>query len=161
MSVVKTPRWLLTLEAALLLCAVMALAYKAAIWIQPLSGFEQSPHARKIDPQVQILQYYRQYPERYIRIARETWQYDETSRTAIHSFTLRNSATVAYQDIEMRFSYESSAGKVLYTQVVKIPGTLAALGIRKVESIKVTKVPGAAINVVLTVTAARLIGANP
>ncbi len=158
---VKTPRWLLILEATLLLGAILALAYKAALWIQPLSGFEQSPHGRKIDPQTQILQYYRQYSERYIRITKETWQYEEISRTAVHSFTLRNSATVAYQEIEIRLNYESSSGKVLYTQVTKVPGTLAALGTKKVENIKVKNVPGAAINVVLTVTTAKMVGSNP
>ncbi len=153
---IKTPRWLMILEAALLLGALLVLAYKALMFVQPLSGLEQTPHSRKIDPQTQILQYYRQYPDRYIRIAREAWQYEETTHTALHSFLLRNSATVPYQDIEIRFRYESAAGKVLYTQVVKIRGTLGALGTLKCENIKVKNVPFAATNVVLSVANARM-----
>ncbi len=153
---VKTPRWLLVLEAALLLGAVIVLAYKALMWIQPLSGLEQTPHARKIDPQTQILTYYRQYPDRYIRISKETWQYEELSHIAMHSFTLKNTATVPYQDIEIRFNYESSGGKVLYTKTVKIQGALAALGTMKCEKIKVQNVPMAATNVVLSVAGARM-----
>lgn len=143
------------LESVLLLGSLSFLAYKSAMWVQPLSGFEQTPHTQKIDPQTRILQYYRQYPERYIRISKETWQYEGFTRTALHSFTLRNSATVPYQEIEIRFAYESSDGKTLYTHVFKIPGTLAALGSRKLDNIKVKDVPAAAINVVLTVTGAK------
>jgi len=153
---VKTPRWLLVLEGVLIVGAVLVLAYKALMWIQPLSGLEQTPHARKIDPQTQILTYYRQYPERYIRISNEKWQYEESSRTALHSFTLKNSATVPYREIEMRFNYESSAGKVLYTQMMKMSGTLGALGTMKCDKIKVRNVPAAATNVVLSVAGARM-----
>ncbi len=154
--VVKAPRWLLMLEGALLVGAVLVLAYKGLMWIQPLSGFEQTPHSRKIDPQTQIFQYYREYPDRYIHISRETWQYEELTHTALHTFILNSSATVPYEDIEIRFSYESSAGKVLYTQVLKMQGTLGALGTLKCERIKVKNVPPAASNVVLTVANARL-----
>lgn len=154
--ILKTPRWLLILESTLLLGAVLVLAYKALMWIQPLSGFDQTPHSRKIDPQTQILQYYRQYPDRYIRITKETWQYEELSHTARHSFILRNSATVPYQDIEIRFRYESSAGKVLHTQVVKMQGILGALGTLKCQNVRVKNVPMAATNVVLTVANARM-----
>ncbi len=153
---IKTPRWLLVLEAVLLLGAIIVLAYKALMFIQPLSGFGQTPHARKIDPQTQILQYYRQYPDRYIRITGESWQYDGISHTAIHSFTLRNSATVPYQQIEIRFNYESTPGKVLHSQVVKVEGILGALGTLKCSKIKVKNVPAAAANVVVTVAGARM-----
>ncbi len=152
----KAPRWLLTLEAILLLGAILGLAYKAALWIQPLSGLDQTPHGRKIDPQTQILQYYRQFPDRYIRVTKETWQYVDVSRTAFHSFTLKNSATVAYQEIEIRFSYESSGGKVLNAQVIKMPGILAGLGTLRFEKFKVKNVPNSAINAVLTVVNARM-----
>ncbi len=153
---VKTPRWLLVLESSLLLGAILVLAYKALMWIQPLSGLEQTPHARRIDPQTQILNYYRQYPDRYIRISKETWKYEQNSRTAVHSFVLKNTATVPYLGIEIRFNYESSSGKVLYTQVVKIQGILGALGTMKCDSVVVKKVPASATNVVLTVANARM-----
>ncbi len=152
----KTPRWLLVLEAALLTGAILILAYKALMWVQPLSGLEQTPHARRIDPQTQILTYYRQYPDRYIRISKETWKYEQNSRTAFHSFTLKNSATVPYKEIEIRFNYESSAGKLLYTQIVKIEGILGALETMKCEKITIKNVPPAATNVVLSVAKARM-----
>ncbi len=154
--VIKTPRWLLVLEAVLVLGAILVLAYKALMWVEPLSGLEQTPHAQKIDPQTQILQYYKQHPESYIRISRETWQYDDIARTSIHSFVLTNSATVPYQDIEIRFTYQSSAGKVLYTQVVRMPGILAALGTKKFEKVRVKSVPQAASSVLLSVAGARM-----
>jgi hypothetical protein len=153
---VKTPRWLLILEAVLLLGALLLLGYKALMWIGPLGNLDQTPHARKIDPQTQILQYYRQYPERYLVVVKDTWQYADATRTAYHNFTIKNSATVAYQGIEVRFEYQSSSKKVLYTQVVKLPGTIAALGLRKIENMPVKNVPAAATIAVLSVAVAQV-----
>ena len=158
---IKSPRWLLISEATLLLVALLVVAYKAAMWIRPLSGMGQTPHNRKIDPQTQLLQYYRQYPERYIRVSKEKWQYEPLSRTALHTFTLTNSATVAYLEIEIHVDYSSDAGKVVHSRVVKIPGTLAGLGTLKIENLQVKNVPRAAVDVVLKVTAARMAGSNP
>jgi hypothetical protein len=146
----------LIFEAALLLGAILLLAYKAAMWISPLGNLEQTPHARKIDPQTQLLQYYRQYPERYIRVTKDTWQYAAGSRLAFHTFTLRNSATVAYQAIEVRFEYQSSSGKVLYTHVAKIQGTIAALGSKKIDNMQVKNVPAAATIAMLSVAVAQV-----
>jgi len=150
----KAPRWLLLLEAALLLGATLALAYKAAMRVLPLGGMEQKPYGQKVDPKTKILEYYRQYPERYIRISKESWQLDQYSRTASHSFTLTNSATVAYQAIEVRFSYESSSGKSLQVITVKIPGVLDALGKMNVTKVKVRNVPIASERVVAAIAKA-------
>jgi hypothetical protein len=151
---IKAPRWLLALEGALLLGALGVLAYKAAMWTRPLEGLDQTPHSRKIDPETQVHQYYREYPESYIRITKESWRYDDRTRTAIHSLTLKNSATVSYRDIEVRFSYESSGGKVLLIQTNKIPGTLASLGTMDVSGVRVKEVPAEATRVVASVLGA-------
>jgi len=87
---------------------------------------------------VQLLNNYRQYPDRYIRISGETWEYDAGSRCAFHSFTLKNIAGVAYSDIELRVTYLGSDGKKLQSQVLKIPGILAAYGNKKFGRLKVT-----------------------
>ena len=156
----KAPRWLLVLEGTLVLGALLVLAYKAATWILPLEGLNQTPHARKIDPQTQILQYYREYPDRYVRLTKESWRYSDRTRIATHTFTLKNSATVSYHEIEVRFSYESSGGKVLYTQSIRIPGMLAALGTMDVPEVKVKNVPPASVKVVAAVTKALPFGAK-
>ena len=151
---VRAPRWLWFLEGALLLGALVVLGYKAVMWVRPLEGLNKTPHARKVDPQAQILQYYRDYPESYIRITGESWRYSDRSRLATHMLTLKNTATVPYHDVEILFRYESPGGKILYTQVAKVPGTLAALGSMDVSELKVTGVPAAAVRAVASVARA-------
>ncbi len=152
---VKMPRALLLFEAMLLVGAVLALAYKAAMRILPLPAVAQ--RVPKVDPQTKILEYYRQFPERYIRIIKESWQYDEGTRSAYHTLTLKNSATVAYRAIEVRFSYESSGGKPLKSEVVKITGPVAALGTLDVKKIQVRAVPASSERVTAAVTTARVV----
>jgi len=150
----RAPRWLLFLEGGLLLGALLVLAYKAAMWVRPLEGLNKTPHARKVDPEKQINQYYRDYPERYIRISGESWRYSDRSRSAFHTFTLKNSATVPYHDIEIKFSYESAGGKVLHTHSAKISGTIAALSSLEVSELKVTGVPESAVKAVASISRA-------
>lgn len=152
----KTPRWLLFLEALLFSGALLVLAYKAATRVLPLpvERVEQVRPFKKPDPQAQLLDYYRQYPDRYIRVVDESWVYNPASRTAIHSFTLRNLARVAYAAIEIRFNYESSSGSTAQTRTVKIPGSLAASGTRVVKEVKVKDLPAGIKSVVTTVTKA-------
>jgi hypothetical protein len=109
----------------------------------PLDAVEQRRLAQKPSPQAQLLAYYRDYPDRYIRISKESWRYLQGTRTAYHSFTLRNIATVPYNAIEVRLSYQDSDGKTLQTQTVKIPGVLAAGGTMEVKDIAVKRVPAA------------------
>jgi len=155
----KAPRWLLVLEAILLAGALLVLAYKAAMRIPPLplESVAQSRQMKKPDPQAQLMEYYRQYPDRYLRIANETWAYDPVSRIAFHSFTIRNIATVAYDAIEVNFSYQASTGKVLLTRTVKIAGPLAAFTTMDIKRMKVTGVPVTTKTVVTTVAKALVV----
>jgi hypothetical protein len=155
----QAPRWLLILEAILLSGAVLFLAYKAAMRIQPLpaESIAQTRSMKKPDPQAQLLEYYRQYPDRYLRISNETWAYDRVSRTAFHSFTIRNLAMVAYGAIEVNFSYQSSSGKELLLRTVKIAGPLAASSAMDIKRMKVTGVPVTTQSVVTTVAKASVV----
>jgi hypothetical protein len=63
----KTPPWLIILEAVLILAAVAATAYKAAMWISPLpvrQALEKRP-VYKPDRKTRILDYCHKYPDRY------------------------------------------------------------------------------------------------
>jgi len=155
----KAPRWLLFLEALMLSGALLALAYKAATRVLPLpvERVEQVRQSKRPDPQAQLMEYYRKYPDRYIRVVDESWVYDRASRTATHYFTLRNLAMIAYTAIEVRFDYESSAGSKLETRTVKIQGSLAASGTRVFKGIKVKDVPAGIKSVVTTVAKAVIV----
>ena len=111
---------------------------------------------RRPDPQTQLLDNYRRYPDRYIRISNETWKYSEGSRSALHSFTVKNSAGVAYSAIEIRLNYLDSNGKALVSRTLKIPGNLAAYEVRKIKEMKVRDVPAGSDQVILTVTKAMI-----
>jgi hypothetical protein len=119
----------------------------------PPEAVEQNRLSRKLSPQEQILQYYREYPERYIRVFKETWQYDQNSGKSFHSFSLRNSATVPYHEIEVRLTYQAS-GKTLLTKTVKVPGVLAPGGTMEVKKIEVKQVPSASQSVLIVVAKA-------
>ena len=149
----KAPRPLLILEAVLLLSAILLVAYKWSTRILPLP-IDQAKTWKKKSPEAQIQDYYRQYPESYIRISKETWQFDPGKGTAFHSFTLKNTAGVSYSEIEIRFSYQSANEKTIQTRVVKIPGTLPPQGSREVKRIKVTDLPAAAAHVLMSVAKA-------
>ncbi len=155
----KSPRWLLILEAVLLLGSLLVLAYKAATRVLPLplDRIGQKRGYPKPPPRPTILDYYRQYPDRYIRVENESWQIDTGSQVATHSFSLRNLATVAYKEIEVRFTYESPNGKTLLTRDIKIAGQLQAQGTMSVKKIKVTGVPATAKVSVLVVAKASMI----
>ncbi len=153
---IKTPRWLLILEAVLLLGSLVVLAYKAATRVLPfpVDKIEQRRAVQRPDPQKQLLQYYTQYPERYLRIADEKWQYDPASQAAFHSFSLRNIATLAYTNIEVNFDYEGRDGKVLLKRTAKIPGVLETGRTLEVKRLKIANVPRTVSNVVASVAKA-------
>jgi hypothetical protein len=125
--ILKAPRWLLICEGLLLVSAAVVLGYKAMMWISPLRGLDKTPHARKVDPFVQLQDYYHRYPERYIRVGRESWRLDPRSSVSFHSLTLTNSATVGYEAIELRFTYSSMSGEVIKRANVKIARRIPAL----------------------------------
>lgn len=104
----------------------------------------QSRTSRKPDPQAQLLEYYRRYPDRYILVSNQTWKYDFVVRAAVHSFTLQNKATVGYCDIEVSFNYQSASGKTIQTQVVKVQGILEALRTLDARRVKVKRAPDTA-----------------
>ncbi len=113
---------------------------EAASALAALSG-GQSRTARRPDAQTQLLEYYRRYPDRYILVSNQTWKYDYIARAAVHSFTLRNTASVGYCDVEVSFNYQAASGKSLQTQVVKIQGILEALQKLDVRRVKVKGAP--------------------
>ena len=120
----------------------------------PVGRAQQSRMPRRPDPSVQLLNNYRQYPERYIRILEESWQLNKLTRTASHSFTLKNSAAAVYSDIEIRFTYLNSAGKFLHSRLLKIPGNLAPYEVRRIKGFKIKNVSAASDQVVLAVAKA-------
>jgi hypothetical protein len=155
---IKMPRWLVILEILLFLGALVVLAYKAAIRVRPMPPIvieSRSAAPRSAPPT--ILDYYRQYPDRYIRVEDETWVLNRGAQSALHSFTLRNLATVAYNGIEIRITYENAAGQVLATRDVPIPEQTPAQGSVRLERINVSGVPPAATTAVVTVARAQMI----
>ncbi len=119
----------------------------------PADAVEQRRIVQKLSPEQQILQYYRDYPERYMRVFKETWQYDPRSGRSFHSFSLRNSATVSYHAIEMTLSYQTG-DKTLYVKTVKIPGVIAPGGTMQVKNLEVKHVPAASQSVLIVVSKA-------
>ena len=120
--------------------------------LQP--GVGQRLPSRKPDPQQQLLEYYRRYPDRYIRISKESWVFAKQTREAFHSFTLTNLAGIGYSEIELQVAYQNRAGQSLQTQTLKLTGFLNPLGTMQVKQLKVKKVPAACDKAVLTVTKA-------
>jgi hypothetical protein len=122
---------------------------------QVVSGaLPQNRPAPSIDPQLRLLQSYRRYPERYLRISRESWKYEKKSQTAFHSFTLINTAAARYRDIQVRISYQTSAGKVVNEQTIKIPGVIGPSTTLQVDQLRVKGVPAAAETAALSVVSA-------
>jgi hypothetical protein len=109
---------------------------------------------RGLDPQTQLLNNYRKYVDRYIRISGETWKYDDSTRSATHSFTLKNIAGVAYSGVELNINYLNADGKSLQILALKVPGTLGAYASKKFTNLKVQKVPKDCDQAVLTVSKA-------
>jgi len=147
------PRYFLISFGLGLLLSVILFSYYR-IPILPADLVEQRRLAQKPSPEAQLLNYYREFPDRYIRISKETWKYDQDSHSAYHSFFLKNTAGVAYSAIEVNFSYQGSGGKTLYTQTAKIPGPLAAYGTMEVKKIVVKHVPAASESVLIAVAKA-------
>ena len=159
---IRTPRWLLVLEIALLVGAFLYLVYKATLWVAPLplKAVKAADQARKSkipDRQTQLMSYYREYPDRYIRIMEENWVYDPKSKSATHLLKLRNIALATYTEIEVSFTYESSAGKELLTKTVKVPGSLASQETKDLKEIKVTGVPAGVKTVVVAIKKATVV----
>jgi hypothetical protein len=134
---------------------VALIALMMRMRILPLGPVEQ-PRPRITDPREQVLEYNSRYPERYIRIRDQSWRYDQNTGAAFHTFTLSNSATVAYRSIRIRLLYRSAAGKAIETRSVELPDRLPALGSRRVSSIKVTHIPAASDTVLLEVVGAEV-----
>jgi hypothetical protein len=148
----KPRNFLLSGGIGLVLSVILFSYYR--IPLLPPGAIEQRRSAQKLSPEAQLLEYYRDYPDRYIRVSKESWRYAQSSRTAYHYFTLRNTATLAYCAIEVRLSYQHASGKTLQTQTVKIPGVLQALGTMEVRDIKVKNVPAASERVLIEVAKA-------
>lgn len=128
----------------------------AIICVLALQAAGQTRQARKTDPQTQLLNNYRKYPDRYIRISNESWKYDDNDQIAFHSFTLKNIAGVAYSGIQIRATYLNAEGKTLQSQVLKIPGTLAAYQIKKIKDITARKVPPECAQALIAITTASI-----
>jgi hypothetical protein len=139
-------------KALLILAAVLAMI----IHIYAAARAEQTRPSRRPDPQTQLLNNYRKYPDRYIRISGESWKYDEDTKTASHSFALKNIAGVAYSGIEIRASYMDPNGKTMQKQVLKIPGILSPYQTKKFKGIKTRNVPAASDQALLAVITASI-----
>jgi hypothetical protein len=148
----KTSCLVLLSGAALLLQGSPRCALTPAVTARTVSG--QRPTSRRPDPHAQLLDYYRRYPDRYIQVSRQNWNYDFVERTAVHSFTLRNTASVGYCDIQVSFNYQAANGKSMQTKVVKVPGILEALQKLDVRRVKVKGAPDSAETVLVSVTKA-------
>jgi len=110
----------------------------------------------KPDPQKQLLDYYREYPERYIRISNEMWVLNEFAHTAHHFFDLTNDAGVAYSEIEVRLSYENSDREILQSQVLKIQGIVRPYGTLKVKEMEARNVPRGSEGVLIAIARASI-----
>ena len=145
MLLLKAPRPLLILEAVLLLAAVLFTVYKIFMRVPPLPvSVVLETRNRKPDAKAQIMEYYRKYPERYIRIADDSWSYHPVPRIASHSLKVRNTAAVTYTSVRLRFTYESAGGEVLKSEAVTLPGRLGALRTIELKKLEVRGVPAAA-----------------
>ena len=109
---------------------------------------------QSMDPQLRVLQSYGRYPERYLRISRESWKYEKKSQTAFHSFTLINTAAVRYRDIRVRIRYQTDAGKVLSEQTIQIPEVIGPSTALQLNQLRVKGVPAAAEAAVLSLMSA-------
>ncbi len=116
-----------------------------------ISGFGQARRPQKIDPQAQLFSYYRQYPDRYIRISQESWRYNQRTRVAQHSFTLNNTAMVPYCEIRIRFEYKDEKGATLLTQSQQLAGILQPYRPVQQKDVTLKAVPAPAVNVVVSV----------
>ena len=108
--------------------AIFALALALsgfAVRLSPAQAPARNRTPRPEDVQAQLLNYYRQYPDRYLRVEKHTWILDPKSHISYHTLTLRNNAGVAYGDIEICFSFQTEDGKTRGTQTVKISGRVA------------------------------------
>lgn len=153
----KPPRWVLAVEAVLVVCAALVLAYKAAMWVRPLGRIDQAQFLPKVDPATRVREYYARYPERYIRISGESWRYDGADGTARHKFTLTNQATVSYESIRIELTYQSAAGEVLHRETVDLPGSLEDSGSKEISSLEVKRVPTRSETVLLRVVGASVV----
>lgn len=153
----KPPRWVLAVEAVVIACAIVVLAYKAAMRVRPLGRIDQAQFLPKADPAARVRDYYARYPESYLRIGKESWRYDGVDRTARHKFTLTNRAMVTYDDIRIELTYQSAAGKVLRRETVELPGSLEASGSRDISGLEIRHVPCKSETVLLRVVGARVV----
>jgi len=150
---------LLKASGILLLCGAGLIPHGILCHGAPPAGFaavsgSQSRTAHRPDPQAQLLEYYRRYPDRYILVSNQTWNYDYVARAAFHSFTLRNTAGAGYCDIEVSFNYQAASGKSMQTQVVKVQGILEAYQKLDVRRVKVKGAPERADTVLVSVARA-------
>ncbi len=102
-----------------------------------VESFAQRRPARPEEVQAKLLNYYRLYPDRYISVVKHAWHVDSAKRTSYHSLTLKNSAGVAYGEIELRLNFQSTDGKVVDSRTVKVPGTIAPYQVLDVRRLAV------------------------
>ncbi len=148
----KPRHFLLSGSVGLLLSVILFSYYR--IGALPVEQVARQRAAQRPSPEAQLLSYYHDFPDRYIRVSKENWQYEQKSRTAYHSFTLRNVATVAYHSIEVLLKYQTAGGKTLRSQVVKVAGPLAPGKSLVVGNVVVKNVPADCDSVVVTVSKA-------
>ncbi len=134
------------------LCAGLSSVPAADASFGPWAMTAQRRVPRRPTAEEVLQDYYRQYPDRYIRVSKESWHYDEKSHAATHSFILTNTANATYSDMQVRFTYQTGKGKTLYTQTLSVQGTLSPYKTLAVKGMKVKDVPVSA-EIVLVVIA--------
>jgi hypothetical protein len=117
----------------------------------------QIPSSRKPDASARLIAQYRDYPDRYLRLSKESWVLNEQKGSATHTFTLTNTAAITYWDIQIRFRYQDAAGKELRTQTLKVMGSLGPARSSEVKSILVKGVPARSEIVTLSVAKASVL----
>lgn len=141
--------------------ACVAFLSLAFLWSLPAALYPQQKRlAPRPDPAAQLLDYYRKYPDRYIRISEESWKLDPATQihgqlSAVHSLILKNVARATYHAIEVRFSYQTLSGKELFARTTRIEGELGPLATRQFK-IRVAGVPQSAEKVVSSIVKAEL-----
>jgi hypothetical protein len=141
------------MDALLLGAGLIYSSYTVATRVMPLSARQVQ---KKLSAEEQTQIYYRQYPEGYLRISKESWRYEESSRKATHTLTLTNTSKVAYGGIELLFRYQDASMKYIKTRQVKIPGKIAPGGTLKIRNLEIEGVPAEALNVVASIAKAEV-----
>jgi hypothetical protein len=147
----KPTRTFWIIDGLILGAAMIYSGYKVATRVMPLPVKQVQ---KKLSAEEQTRVYYRQYPEGYLRISKESWRYEEHQRKAFHSLILTNTSKVAYNEIELLFRYQDASKKFIKTHNVKLRETAKPGGTINIRDLEIDGVPPEALSVVASVAKA-------